>query len=50
MDMLTIIPIKFKLAHMTTQKLIKILSMRNCGVDSDLIKKKFFSELSYIQS
>lgn len=48
MDIFSAAQVKFKLAHMTTQKLIEILSMRDCGVDSNLIKKKFFSELVYI--
>lgn len=48
MDMISLLPVKLNLAHMTTQKLIEILEMRDTGVDSDLVKKKFFNELRYI--
>lgn len=48
MDMISLLPIKIKLAHMTTQKLIEILEMRDTGMDSDLVRKKFFNELRYI--
>lgn len=49
MDIIDFLPIKIKLAHLTTQKLLEILSMRDTGVDSDLIKKRFFRELRYIK-
>lgn len=48
LDMISLLPVKLNLAHMTTQKLIEILEMRDHGVDSDLVKKKFFNELRYI--
>lgn len=48
MDMISLLPVKMKLAHITTQKLIEILSMRDTGVDSDLIRKRFFNEIRYI--
>lgn len=48
MDVISILPVKLKLAHMTTQKLIEILEMRDTRVDSDLVRKKFFNELRYI--
>ena len=48
MDMISLLPINLKLAHITTQKLIGILSMRDNRVESDLVRKKFFNELRYI--
>jgi hypothetical protein len=50
MDMISLLPIKFKLAHLTTQKFLEILSMRDIGVEPDLMKERFFKELRYIQS
>lgn len=49
MDMISFLPVKLKLAHMTTQKFIDILAMRDTGVDSELVKKRFFNDLRYIQ-
>lgn len=48
MDMISLLPIKIKLAHITTQKLVEILAMRDTGVDSDLVRKRFFNEIRYI--
>ncbi|MBX4261546.1 hypothetical protein KTC96_02650 [Clostridium estertheticum] len=48
MDIVASLPIKINLAHLTTQKLLDILSMRDKGANSELLKKKFFNELRYI--
>lgn len=48
MDMISLLPIKLKLVHITTQKLIGILSMRDNRVEPNLVRKKFFNELRYI--
>lgn len=48
MDMISLLPIKVKFAHITTQKIIEILEMRDASVDSNLVRKRFFSELRYI--
>lgn len=48
MDMISLLPVKVKIAHITTQKLIEILSMRDRRVDSDLVRSRFFYELRYI--
>ncbi|WP_026886832.1 hypothetical protein [Clostridium beijerinckii] len=50
MDIISPIVKKSKLAHLTTQKLLRILDSRNKGIDSELLKKRFFKELRYIQS
>ncbi|RXM59314.1 hypothetical protein [Clostridium tetani] len=48
MDMISSLPAEINLAHMTTQKLIEILEMRDNGLDAELVKKRFFNELRYI--
>ncbi len=48
MDIISPIVKKSKLAHLTTQKLLEILGLRNMGIDSKLLKKTFFKELRYI--
>lgn len=48
MDMIALLPVELNLAHITTQKLIEVLAMRDARLDSDLVQKKFFNELRYI--
>ena len=48
MDMIELLPIKFNLAHITTQKLINILKMRDNGIEEERVKRKFFCDIRYI--
>lgn len=48
MDIIQLLSIKSKIAHITTQNLVNILKMRDSGIDKELIKRKFFSEIRYI--
>lgn len=47
-DIINGLSIKFNLAHISIQKLINILKMRDNGVDKKLLKKEFFKTIRYI--
>lgn len=48
MDRIAFLPMRFVLAHLTIQKLLEILAMRDNGVNAESMKKRFFEELRYI--
>lgn len=47
-DIFTSTQIKFKIAHITIQKLIDILKMRDSGIDKELVKQSFYKQIKYI--
>lgn len=48
MDFRVSVPIKFKLAHLTTNRLLEILKMRDKGFSLEHIKESFLNKLEYI--
>lgn len=47
-DVINVLRKKFNLAHISFQNLVKILKMRDSGINKELIKRKFFKEIRYI--
>lgn len=49
MDFRISVPIKFRLAHLTTSNLIEVLEMRDKGISLEHIREGFFKKLKYIK-
>lgn len=47
-DIFTLAQENFKLAHITTQRLIEILKMRDIGIDKELVRQSFYKQIKYI--